>query len=239
MTASSTPSTTTRRRPATTRRRPSSPGAGRLHSSRRSWRRRRGRARAMTAPRRHAEVVPTSSPTTAYRTAAAAGVLARAAAAPSARRRRRRQHCSGRMAGRGPGSAPCSRTGISTRAGTRCWRCISGRARIGFGGDRDDRRSTSRSAMSASSRPASATCRLDASRDFRMAGGYPPGQKGNIVRPGDLDGPTIGSRDRGAGIARNRPDQRSTDGSSRSGEPSRRGAVSTSSAPVCGSRRRS
>jgi len=29
--------------------------------------------------------------------------------------------------------------------------------------------------------------RLSASADFLMAGGYPPGQSGNIVRPGELD----------------------------------------------------
>ena len=29
--------------------------------------------------------------------------------------------------------------------------------------------------------------RIEASHDFLMAGAYPPGQSGNIVRPGDFD----------------------------------------------------
>jgi uncharacterized protein YjlB len=29
--------------------------------------------------------------------------------------------------------------------------------------------------------------RVDASGDFQVAGGYPPGQQGNIVRPGEME----------------------------------------------------
>jgi uncharacterized protein YjlB len=64
--------------------------------------------------------------------------------------------------------------------------CVAGHARIGFGGD---------GGMVADIEvgdvaivPAGVGHRkLEASADFLMAGGYPPGQEGNIVRPGDLD----------------------------------------------------
>lgn len=64
--------------------------------------------------------------------------------------------------------------------------CVAGQARIGFGGD---------GGMVADIEigdvaiiPAGVGHRkLEASTDFLMAGGYPPGQEGNIVRPGDFD----------------------------------------------------
>src|SRR5262245_16737657 len=64
--------------------------------------------------------------------------------------------------------------------------CISGSARIGFGGDRGLQ--TDVSVGDVCIVPAGVGHkRLDASPDFQMAGGYPPGQEGNIVRPGGLD----------------------------------------------------
>ena len=64
--------------------------------------------------------------------------------------------------------------------------CVSGTATIGFGGD----------GLLEADVAAGDVCiipagvghrRLSASGDFRMAGCYPPGQDGNIVRPGELD----------------------------------------------------
>jgi uncharacterized protein YjlB len=64
--------------------------------------------------------------------------------------------------------------------------CVAGRALIGFGGDRGVRVDVE--AGDACVIPAGVGhIRLDGSGDFRMAGGYPPGQQGNIIRPGDLD----------------------------------------------------
>lgn len=64
--------------------------------------------------------------------------------------------------------------------------CVAGRARIGFGGD---------GGIAVDMEPGDVAVipagvghkKLEASGDFLMAGGYPPGQEGNIVRPGDLD----------------------------------------------------
>jgi uncharacterized protein YjlB len=68
--------------------------------------------------------------------------------------------------------------------------CISGRARIGFGGDHGIKADVEAGDVCVI--PAGVGHRkLDASADFQMAGGYPPGQQGNIVRPGDLDEETI------------------------------------------------
>jgi uncharacterized protein YjlB len=68
--------------------------------------------------------------------------------------------------------------------------CVSGRARIGFGGDRGIKVDVETG--DACVIPAGVGhIRLDGSDDFRMAGGYPPGQQGNIIRPGDLDDATI------------------------------------------------
>ena len=68
--------------------------------------------------------------------------------------------------------------------------CVSGRALIGFGGDSGIEVEVETG--DACVIPAGVGhIRLDGSGDFRMAGGYPPGQQGNIVRPGDLDDATI------------------------------------------------
>ena len=64
--------------------------------------------------------------------------------------------------------------------------CVSGRARIGFGGDHGIEVDVETGDVCVI--PAGVGhIRLDSSGDFRMAGGYPPGQAGNIIRPGDLD----------------------------------------------------
>ncbi|GLS28800.1 Uncharacterized protein YjlB [Mesorhizobium albiziae] len=68
--------------------------------------------------------------------------------------------------------------------------CVSGSARIGFGGD--DGIEADIAVGDVCIIPAGVGHkRLEASHDFLMAGGYPPGQQGNIVRPGDLDGARI------------------------------------------------
>jgi uncharacterized protein YjlB len=67
--------------------------------------------------------------------------------------------------------------------------CVSGRARIGFGGDRGIKVDVEAGDVCVI--PAGVGHRrYDASGDFQMAGGYPPGQQGNIVRPGEIDGQT-------------------------------------------------
>lgn len=64
--------------------------------------------------------------------------------------------------------------------------CVSGWARIGFGGDRGLKVDVELGDVCVI--PAGVGHRkFDASSDFQMAGGYPPGQEGNIVKPGDLD----------------------------------------------------
>lgn len=64
--------------------------------------------------------------------------------------------------------------------------CVSGRARIGFGGDTGFIASVKAGDVLAI--PAGVGHkRLEASHDFRVAGAYPEGQEGNIVRPGDMD----------------------------------------------------
>ena len=68
--------------------------------------------------------------------------------------------------------------------------CVSGRARIGFGGDQGIKVDVEVGDVCVI--PAGVGHRrLDSSSDFQMAGGYPPGQEGNIVRPGNLDDETI------------------------------------------------
>src|SRR5262245_26217567 len=68
--------------------------------------------------------------------------------------------------------------------------CVSGRARIGFGGDHGIKVDVEAGDVCVI--PAGVGHRrLDASPDFQMAGGYPRRQQGNIVRPGDLDDETI------------------------------------------------
>ena len=74
--------------------------------------------------------------------------------------------------------------------------CVSGRARIGFGGDHGIKVDVEVGDVCVI--PAGVGHRrYDSSPDFQMAGGYPPGQEGNIVKPGDLDDATI-SREIGA-----------------------------------------
>lgn len=64
--------------------------------------------------------------------------------------------------------------------------CVAGRARIGFGGATGIVVDVGPGDVAVV--PAGVGHRkLGASDDFLMAGGYPPGQEGNIVRPGDLD----------------------------------------------------
>ena len=68
--------------------------------------------------------------------------------------------------------------------------CVSGSAVIGFGGD---------SGITAKVEVGDVCIvpagvghkRVSASTDFRMAGGYPPGQEGDINHPGDLDDSVI------------------------------------------------
>ena len=64
--------------------------------------------------------------------------------------------------------------------------CVSGSARIGFGGDRGLKADVAVGDVVII--PAGVGHRrYDASPDFQIAGGYPPGQDGNIVRPGEMD----------------------------------------------------
>jgi uncharacterized protein YjlB len=68
--------------------------------------------------------------------------------------------------------------------------CVSGRARIGFGGDRGIKVDVEIGDVCVI--PAGVGHRrFDSSPDFQMAGGYPPGQEGDILKPGDLDDATI------------------------------------------------
>jgi len=64
--------------------------------------------------------------------------------------------------------------------------CVSGRARIGFGGDHGVKVDVEQGDVCVI--PAGVGhLRLDSSADFQMAGGYPPGQDGDIVKPGDIE----------------------------------------------------
>lgn len=64
--------------------------------------------------------------------------------------------------------------------------CVSGLARIGFGGDQGIEVDVVQGDVCVI--PAGVGHKkLSASADFLMAGCYPPRQEGNIVRPGDLD----------------------------------------------------
>jgi uncharacterized protein YjlB len=63
--------------------------------------------------------------------------------------------------------------------------CVAGSATIGFGGDGGIRVAVQVGDVCVI--PAGVGHRrLEASHDFLMAGGYPPGQEGDIVRPGDI-----------------------------------------------------
>ena len=65
--------------------------------------------------------------------------------------------------------------------------CVSGKATIGFGGDRGIKVEVEAGDVCVI--PAGVGHRkFAASDDFLMAGAYPPGQEGNIVRPGQIDG---------------------------------------------------
>ena len=77
--------------------------------------------------------------------------------------------------------------------------CVSGSAQIAFGGDQGLKADVLVGDVCVI--PAGVGHRrLDASPDFRMAGGYPPGQEGNIVRPGDLDDARITRELSGVGL---------------------------------------
>jgi uncharacterized protein YjlB len=64
--------------------------------------------------------------------------------------------------------------------------CVSGRARIGFGGDAGMVAEMAQGDVVII--PAGVGHKsVEASDGFQVAGGYPPGQEGNIVRPGEMD----------------------------------------------------
>jgi uncharacterized protein YjlB len=64
--------------------------------------------------------------------------------------------------------------------------CVAGEARIGFGGDTGI--VAHLTAGDVCVIPAGVGHkRIEANGGFQVAGGYPPGQEGNIVRPGDMD----------------------------------------------------
>ncbi len=64
--------------------------------------------------------------------------------------------------------------------------CVSGSARIGLGGDQGIVADVEAGDVCVI--PAGVGHRrFAASADFQMAGGYPPSQQGDIVRPGDVD----------------------------------------------------
>jgi uncharacterized protein YjlB len=63
--------------------------------------------------------------------------------------------------------------------------CVAGRARVGFGGD--GRVEADMAAGDVVVIPAGVGHKLiEASPDFTVVGGYPPGQSGDIARPGEL-----------------------------------------------------
>lgn len=63
--------------------------------------------------------------------------------------------------------------------------CVSGSAQIGLGGDNGFKADVAAGDVCVV--PAGVGHRrLGASADFQMAGGYPPGQEGNIVRAGEI-----------------------------------------------------
>jgi uncharacterized protein YjlB len=64
--------------------------------------------------------------------------------------------------------------------------CVSGTATIGFGGDGGIRAAVRVGDVCVV--PAGVGHRrFAASGDFQMAGGYPPGEEGDIVRPGEIE----------------------------------------------------
>lgn len=63
--------------------------------------------------------------------------------------------------------------------------CTAGRARIGLGGEAGVEVEVVRGDVCVLPAGVGHRC-LESSADFQMAGGYPPGQEGNIVRPGEI-----------------------------------------------------
>jgi uncharacterized protein YjlB len=63
--------------------------------------------------------------------------------------------------------------------------CAAGRARLGLGGEEGIEVEVRQGDVCMLPAGVGHRC-LESSGDFQMAGGYPPGQQGDIVRPGDV-----------------------------------------------------
>lgn len=82
--------------------------------------------------------------------------------------------------------------------------CVSGSARIALGGDAGIVAEVSIGDVTII--PAGVGHRrLGSSADFLMAGGYPPGQSGNIVRPGEKDDAQIAAEISAVGLPKTDP----------------------------------
>lgn len=89
--------------------------------------------------------------------------------------------------------------------------CVAGSARIGFGGEGGIVADVS--AGDVAIIPAGVGHkRIESSSNFLMAGAYPPGQSGNIVRPGDLDDARIASEIAAVGLPETDPISGKADG---------------------------
>ncbi|MGE0280031.1 MAG: hypothetical protein AB7P20_05385 [Rhizobiaceae bacterium] len=89
--------------------------------------------------------------------------------------------------------------------------CVSGSARIALGGE--DGIVAEVSVGDVTIIPAGVGHkRLSSSADFLMAGGYPPGQSGNIVRPGELDDARIVAEIAAVALPKTDPINSQTDG---------------------------